>query len=525
MALGACVRPALALAALVTAAAALHGVSPTTSDPDGFYHIRHAWVYRTQGLFDSGFPWARFSAIRDQASDLWYGLHVLLVPFSLPDNLLHGLLAGGVAVTGATLVLLFLAFQRLELVWPLAWVVAFAATGDVLFRITMLRPQPLSLGLAVLALGALASPRAPRRAAWLFFVSLAAAWIHLALAWLVPLVAAAFAACSLAHGRRAEWTAAGATLAGTLCGALLRPNPLGAARLVWIQIGLFLDVKRLGLPLPFGAELQPLALALDGPRLVLPALALLALAAVFARRLRLERARGEPARVAAWTSLSLCLLFTLLSLRVASRSIELAAAFGAAFAGLVFSEQWRSTTRRSRIAAAAALSLVLLAQVPLSLERYHARVQGARPLLAFRGASLWLAANARPGELVFHAWWDQFAHLFFWNPRNHYLGGMDPLFQYAHDEALFWKAHWLALDEAPQATCGEPACGPNQDEPTSLVLRRDFGASFVLVHRFVNPRLDRHLASRPEFVRVFDDGTDVLYRVQYDAARLPGGTP
>ena len=83
MALRSSVKPALAIAALLTAAAALHGVSPSTADPDGFCHIRHAWVYRTQGLFDSGFPWACFSAIRDQASDLWYGFHVPLVPYGL----------------------------------------------------------------------------------------------------------------------------------------------------------------------------------------------------------------------------------------------------------------------------------------------------------------------------------------------------------------------------------------------------------------------------------------------------------
>ena len=84
MALRSSVKPALAIAALLTAAGALHGISPTTADPDGFYHIRHARVYRTQGLFDNGFPWARFSAIRGQAGDLWYGFHVLHVPASLP---------------------------------------------------------------------------------------------------------------------------------------------------------------------------------------------------------------------------------------------------------------------------------------------------------------------------------------------------------------------------------------------------------------------------------------------------------
>ena len=102
---------------------------------------------------------------------------------------------------------------------------------------------------------------------------------------------------------------------------------------------------------------------------------------------------------------------------------------------------------------------------------------------------------------------------------------MDPLFLYAHDEARFWQTQRLALDTDPQATCARPACAPGQEEPTSLVLRRDFGAAFVLVHRFQNPRLDAYLASRPEFLRVFDDGTDVLYRVQYDAGLAPGGAP
>jgi hypothetical protein len=45
----------------------------------------------------------------------------------------------------------------------------------------------------------------------------------------------------------------------------------------------------------------------------------------------------------------------------------------------------------------------------------------------------------------------------------------------------------------------------------------------VIVHRNQNRRLDAWLASEPAFERVFDDGTDVLYRVQYDARANPGG--
>ena len=524
MALPSSVRSALTVAGFVTAAAALHGLSPTTSDPDGFYHVRHAWVYRTQSLFDSAFPWARFSAIRDQASDLWYGFHLLLVPFSLPRNLLDGLLASGVFVTAAALVLLWAAYRRLGLAWAWAWVFAFAATDDVLFRLTMVRPQPLSLSLAVLALALLAAEDLRRRPLLLGLVSFAAAFLHLALGWLVPLVAVAFTAVCLVARWRPRWADLGAAFAGAIVGALLRPNPLGALRLAWIQIGLFMDVKRRGLPLPFGLELQPLAWAVEWPRLVLPLVGLLVLLVAFLGRRARAREPGWSS-LAAWTSLALCLVFALLSWRVASRSIELAAAFGAAFAGLVWSDLWRASAERTRRLAGAALTLALAVLVPLAASRYLDRVKGARPLIAFRGAGLWLDTYARPGQLVFHAWWDQFPHLFFWSPRSHFLGGMDPLFQYSHDETLFWKAHGLARDEHPESMCGRPSCAPGEGEATPLVLRRDFGAAFVLVHRTLNPRLDRYLAASREFKRVFDDGTDVLYAVQYDAAPPSGGAP
>ena len=41
----------------------------------------------------------------------------------------------------------------------------------------------------------------------------------------------------------------------------------------------------------------------------------------------------------------------------------------------------------------------------------------------------------------------------------------------------------------------------------------------------IAPRLDAWLASEPGFRSVFDDGTDALYRVQYDGRATPGGAP
>src|SRR5262245_12903471 len=71
-----------ALAVLSLIAFGLHHASDHVPYPDSFYHIRHAGLYWTAGLFQSEFPWVEYSVIRLCASDLWYGFHLLLAPFT-----------------------------------------------------------------------------------------------------------------------------------------------------------------------------------------------------------------------------------------------------------------------------------------------------------------------------------------------------------------------------------------------------------------------------------------------------------
>ena len=153
------------VAAIVAAAVALalHAPIATLTDPDSLYHIRHAWIYRTEGLFQGAFPWIAFSAIEREASNLWYGFHVLLVPFTFFDDLVVGIRSAGVLVTFACLMLVWGALARLRLRWPILWMLVFAfATADSLYRLTMVRPHPLSLGIAVLLFALVCEARPSR---------------------------------------------------------------------------------------------------------------------------------------------------------------------------------------------------------------------------------------------------------------------------------------------------------------------------------------------------------------------------
>jgi hypothetical protein len=70
-----------ALGALIVSAL-LHFSSDKFADPDGFYHFRHAALYGEGNLFSPAFPWIPFSVIGKYSADIWYGFHVLLIPFT-----------------------------------------------------------------------------------------------------------------------------------------------------------------------------------------------------------------------------------------------------------------------------------------------------------------------------------------------------------------------------------------------------------------------------------------------------------
>ncbi len=228
------------------------------SDGDSFYHLRHAWVYRTQGIFDSSFPWAQYSAVRTYAADLWYGFHILTIPLTFAEPLLAGMYLGAFLITITSLWLAFLAFRRLRVRWPLFWVFFLALiTSDVLYRLTMLRPHPLSLSVLLLLFAYLVTEKSRGSQATIFLLAAVFSWNHIALIWLPVLVVGVVTLVRLLHRQLPEWGKLAAFFPGLALGILLRPHPGGALHLAYIQVVKLMVEKQGELPLRFGIELLP----------------------------------------------------------------------------------------------------------------------------------------------------------------------------------------------------------------------------------------------------------------------------
>jgi len=494
-------------------------LSPNSPDFDIFYHLRHASIYLSKGLSLKEFPWATYSVINRFSADLWYGFHLLLIPVTFHHDPVSEVKLGGLFILTIFLVLFYLAIRRSRLSCPFLWpfFLLFSA-GVFIERLVMGRPHVISMGLTALLFSFMVSG-----SIWgVFFCSLALTFFHLSFFWLALAAAGAVVLVKLRIEKEFEWRKSAALFSGLAAGWLLRPNPIGAAKILYVQVFQLMLEKQKGLA-GFGTELgrlEPRALILLSPFIaVWLGMAAATVAALFRRHAELPPVK----RTFLWSSLLLSLLFFGTTVSVYQRTIDQWGLFAVLFvaAGLTYfldakeAEGKRPGGQRRRLIAASAGVIFLIGLVWMTLYSYTRFIRS--PLVGrterTRAAGEWLKEHAQPGEIVFHAHWDNFPELFFWSPANRYIGGMDPIFQYAYDPGLYWKARHLATNEMGARTWGTMSGKGARLEETYTVLRRDFKASYLFVQKYRTPSLYWYALEDARFVQCFDSRLVAIFRL------------
>ena len=241
------------------------------------------------------------------------------------------------------------------------------------------------------------------------------------------------------------WRECLALTSGALLGLLLRPNPLGAAKLLYVQLFQLTLEKIGGSPLDFAAEMSPLKLKTNSNYLLFILLLFFSLLYVGGRYLKKDLAISSRDRTNLMTAAALSIMFFLLSVFYARRAFDFCSAFGVILISLVFSrclyENW---------AARIALTCAFIFLVPYGLKLRHQVLAEGWDAVRFKGAAQWIAGHSNPEDIVFNARWEYFPELFFWNTKNVYSNGMDPIFQYAYDPDLYREGYHLVTDQMRQ---------------------------------------------------------------------------
>ncbi len=486
----------------------LHFSSDKFPDPDIFYHFRHAEIYGNDGaggIFRTDFPWVHYSVISRFSADLWYGFHLILIPFTWLGDWILGMQLAGIFVTFAFLVLCYVAYWQLRVrpafLWPFF---LLFSSAFLLHRLGMLRPQVLSLGLSAYLFALLVAGNV-----WgVFLTTLASTWLHLNFFFVSFLVLSVFAVVKVFNEKIVPWRESLALAGGVLAGWLLRPNPMGAAQILYVQLFQLGLEKVGGLPLDLAAEMSPLRFKPQSNYLLFTLILFLSLLYLFRAGFRKDRPLSIQDRTVFLTSASLAIIFFILSVLIARRAFDFCSGFGVILIGLVFShylyENW---------GARLALTAALLFLVPYGLTLRNQVLSVGWDPHRFESGAKWMAANSEPGEIVFNARWEYFPELFFWNTKNFYSNGMDPIFQYAFDSDLYRKAYDLTTDSmAPMVRADSGRKELGFIDPYKI-LKEDFKARYVFLAKPFDRSLYMRLRRDSRFSLKLENESSAVFQI------------
>ena len=288
---------------------------------------------------------------------------------------------------------------------------------------------------------------------------------------------------------------------------------MATAGLLNVQLVQLFAQKAVNQPLTFAAELSPIhwmALLQSSGSFLATWLIGWALVAAAVLRGRLGGLGQERATLAG-VGLVVSAAFLVLALGSARRGLEQ----WVAFSFLAFPVLARGVgPGRVPIRIRAVLAIALVAHLGWFVDR-HLRNRNlvSFPVQTLAPIAAYLEENSEAGELVFHARWDNFGPLFTYNRHNRYLGGMDPIFQYAHDARAFWEFFYLSADLTQEWTCDAYPCPQGNATDTHRVLTEHFGARWVVVQPYRNPRLTLYLLNDERYALALETQSEALFEV------------
>ena len=439
-------------AAFVLFLALIQFSTPNMPDNDGFYHIKLAYLMRTEGL-KPAFPYLPLSILNPREFyDHHFLFHIALMPFTF-GNLVAG--AKWAAVLFASLALLsawnLLKNQRVP--YAALWALGLVAVSEAfLYRMSITRAQSLSLAVLMLGVDWLLRGKHLRLAVLAFVY----VWLYDAFP-LLGIVSVVYVTASWLMHRKLDLRPVLFTGIGTALGLVINPyfphNIVFAVQHILPKLFEATSVS-------VGSEWYPYTTAQlleNSP---------LALAAFFSGALALGLS-GKRIDLRTLVSFALACLFGLMLLQ-ARRFVEYFPPFALVFAAFAWApviENFRTQASIRRLVPALVLVLALIPGAWLTLKAAQSSIQTSKPYQTYAGASAWLAANTPAGERVFQTDWDDFPRLFFHNTHNTYLIGLDPTYMQIYDPELYDL--WVSV------TRGEV-------EQPSSVIRQEFGSGYVI---------------------------------------------
>jgi hypothetical protein len=431
---------------------------PAILDNDGYYHIRWAATVGDSLPHLPAFTQLPLTTLNEQDYvDHHFLYHLLLVPFTYGDLRIGAKLAAA-AFSSLGIASLFALLVACRVPYRWLWLAPLVASSEpFLYRMSMTRAPALSL----VCLGCGIYLILKEKHLLLAFLAFTFVWMY-SLFPLILALAAIYSITIYLCERRVDLRAAAASFIGIVAGMVFNPYFPKNWKLLLEHLRMKLTTSY---SVDVGVEWYPYETwAILAGSVVAFIIFFVALAA-FDYRSRVR----DPKPL---FFLLVAMMFLLMAFKW-RRFIEYWPPFAVLFGAFTISPKleamnltWLKQTRDRWIAAigaagAVVVALALMGSVVLGA---HTNVESEASPFAYKGASEWIRANTPKGSIVFNTDWDDFPMLYYYNPDNTYIVGLDPTYLYDRDRRL-WKMY-------EEITLGQ------ESNPAPLI-RRSFGAEYV----------------------------------------------
>lgn len=464
---------------------------PAILDNDGYYHIRWANMLKESAPRLPKFEQLPLTTLNERDYvDHHYLFHVLLVPFTYGDSRIGAKLAASLfSAAGITTLFALLVVYRVPYRW--LWLAPLVLSSEpFLYRMSMTRAPALSL--VLLGIGSYLILK--RKPVWLAVLSFAFVWTY-SLFPLIVVFAVAHMITIYLSERRIDLSNVAAAVSGVAAGLVINPYFPKNLILFWQHLGMKLTAQY---SVDVGVEWYPYETwaILEGSALAFAIYFAALVAFNYRRRVRDPKALFF---------LIISFVFLLMAFK-SRRFIEYWPPFAVLFGAFTLSPLLKRFNRTifsrpldTSIAAIASALVIIVTVVAMALTLWQAssNVKSESDPTAYKGASEWLAANTPAGSMVFNTDWDDFPMLYYYNPNNTYIVGLDPTYLYDRDRRL-WKLY-------ERITLG------NENNPAPII-RDSFGAEYVFTDNYHTDFLE--IAARSgDFETVYKDDYTTVLRV------------
>ena len=370
----------------------------------------------------------------------------------------------------------YLTLKTLKVPLAFLWSIAlFLSSHPFLYRLSMLRVQSLSLFFLLL----LILFHLRRNYTGIFLISLLYVYLYdgFPLAFVVAL---SFSIGEYLLNKRFEVKNLISVAGGILTGLVINPYfPENITSFLFnIYRTLFLKEEAIRV----GVEWYPYTTwsLVENSTLSLLLIVFLVLFLPFADRLK--------AQEYALLIIAISFLFLLFKSR---RLVEYAPAFiSLAFSSIIL-------TRIPKKLAVISLIGVLPFSIYHSVQAYKL-IEGVPSPERYKPAAMWLLKNAQQKEIVFNADWDDFPFLFFYNQKNYYVVGLDPMYMYKYNRKLYRLYQRITKGKVKN--------------PSSIILSK-FKSRYIFVDRY-HRRFIRNLEKDRRARLVHIDGFGRIYKIE-----------